>query len=257
MEAPLLTANGSEKQHEGDEENSVRSEVMKQLYLAGPLVSGYLLVNVLQVISLIFFGHLGKLQFAGASVATAFTNITGFSVLAGMATSLETLCGQAFGAGQYHQVGLYKQRAMVVLAMMSVPLAAVWTFTSEILAWCGQDPEIAAEAGRYIRWLVFGQLQCHVRFLQAQSLVVPVMLSSAAAAVSHPVVCWILVFGLGLGSRGVALGNAVAYLVNLSVLALYVRLSPSCEATWTGFSSDALRGIPSFLKLAVSSALML
>ncbi|TVU32457.1 hypothetical protein EJB05_24188, partial [Eragrostis curvula] len=81
MEAPLLAAKGSEKQRGGDEESSAHSEVTKQLYLAGPLVAGYLLLNVLLVISLMFFGRLGKLEFAGASVATALANVTGFSVL--------------------------------------------------------------------------------------------------------------------------------------------------------------------------------
>jgi MATE family multidrug resistance protein len=32
-----------------------------------------------------------------------------------MATSLETLCGQAFGAKQHHLLGVYKQRAMLLL----------------------------------------------------------------------------------------------------------------------------------------------
>ncbi|TKW38658.1 hypothetical protein SEVIR_1G129932v4 [Setaria viridis] len=39
-------------------------------------------------------------------------------------------------------------------------------------------------------------------------------------------------------------------------MALYIRLSPSCKATWTGFSGEAFRGIPGFLKLAVPSAAM-
>jgi MATE family multidrug resistance protein len=48
----------------------------------------------------------------------------------------------------------------------------------------------------------------------------------------------------------------VSYLANLSFLALYVRLSPSCKATWTGFSGEAFRGVTEFLKLAVPSAVM-
>lgn len=79
-DAPLLPAKGSEKTHEG-EESSVWSEVTKQMYLAGPLVAGFFLLNVVQVISLMFFGHLGKVEFAGASVATAFSSVTGFSLL--------------------------------------------------------------------------------------------------------------------------------------------------------------------------------
>ncbi|PUZ75175.1 hypothetical protein GQ55_1G129200 [Panicum hallii var. hallii] len=238
------------------------SEVKKQLRLAGPLVAGFLLQNVVQMISVMFVGHLGELELAGAAMATSFANVTGFSLLFGMASSLDTLCGQAFGAGQHHLLGVYKQRAMVVLTLVSLPAAAVWAYTGEILAWCGQDPEIAAAAGSYIRWLipallVYGPLQCHVRFLLTQSAVAPVTLSSGAAALSHPAVCWLLVHRLGFGSRGAALANGVAFLADLLFLALYVWLSPSCKTTWQGFSREALRGIAGFMKLAAPSALML
>jgi MATE family multidrug resistance protein len=43
-----------------------------------------------------------------------------------MATALDTLCGQAFGARQHHLLGIYKQRAMVVLGLTCVPIAVVW-----------------------------------------------------------------------------------------------------------------------------------
>ncbi|RLN05108.1 hypothetical protein C2845_PM13G19440 [Panicum miliaceum] len=164
--------------------------------------------------SLMFVGHLGELELAGASVATSFATVTGFSLLGGMATSLETLCGQAFGAKQHHLLGVYKQRAMLVLVLVSVPVAATWAYTGEILAWFGQDPEIAAAAAGYIRGLipallVNGPLNCHMRFLQAQNAVVPVMLGSGAA-LAHLPVCWLLVRALGLGSAGAALGIAVS-----------------------------------------------
>jgi multidrug resistance protein, MATE family len=179
-----------------------------------------------------------------------------------MACSLDTLCGQAFGAGQHHQLGIYKQRAMLVLTLVSIPVAAAWAFAGEALARCGQDPEVAAAAGRYIRCLLipalflFGPLQCHARFLQTQNAVVPVMLSSGAAAMAHPAVCWLLVRRLGLGSRGAALAEGVSYLANLSFLALYVLLSLACKNIRARFSREALRGIPGFLKLAVPSAAM-
>ncbi|KAF8721673.1 hypothetical protein HU200_022845 [Digitaria exilis] len=213
------------------------------------------------MVSVMFVGHLGKVELAGAAVATSFAGVTGFSLLTGMACSLDTLCGQAFGAGHHHLLGIYKQRAMLVLALVSVPVAALWAFSGEALARCGQDPEIASAAGSYIRCLIpalflFGQLQCHARFLQAQNAVVPVMLSSGTAALAHPAVCWLLVHRLGMGGRGAALANGVSYLANLSFLALYVRLSPSCKTTWGGFSREGLLGIPGFLKLAVPSALM-
>lgn len=178
-----------------------------------------------------------------------------------MASSLDTLCGQAFGAKQYYLLGIYKQRAILVLTLVSVVVAVIWAYTGQILLLFGQDPEIAMGAGSYIRWMipalfVYGLLQCHVRFLQTQSIVLPVMLSSGVTALNHVLVCWLLVYKLGLGNKGAALGNAISYLVNLSILALYVRFSASCKRTWTGLSKEAFHDTISFLRLAVPSALM-
>ncbi|EMS57956.1 MATE efflux family protein 5 [Triticum urartu] len=266
------------------------SEAKRQLRLAGPLIVGCLLQSVIQMISVMFVGHLGELALASASMASSFAIVTGFSFLVlhllavlftirtkfsnlaqlrtsarawqtGMSFALDTICGQAFGANQDDMLGVYKQRAMLVLALASVPIAAVWANTGAILLHLGQDPEIAAGAGTYIRWMIpalffYGWLQCHVRFLQAHKLVLPVMLSSGATAVSHVVVCWALVYRLRLGMRGAALANAVSYFTNVSILAVYVRVSLSCKKSWTGFSLEALHGLFPFLKLAVPSALM-
>uniref|UniRef100_A0ACD5ZQ58 Uncharacterized protein n=1 Tax=Avena sativa TaxID=4498 RepID=A0ACD5ZQ58_AVESA len=256
---PILGGNTQNTRAVG--ESLVVIEVRKQLYLAGPLIAGCLLQNVVQMISVMFVGHLGELALSSASIATSFAGVTGFSLLSGMASSLDTLCGQAYGAKQYNLLGIYKQRAVVVLTMVSSVVAVIWMYTGQILVLFGQDPEIAMGAGSYIRWMipalfVFGLLQCHVRFLQTQNIVLPVMLSAGVSALNHVLVCWLLVYKLGLGNKGAALANAISYLTNVSILALYIRLSPSCSSTWTGLSKDAFREIPSLLRLAVPSALM-
>ncbi|PAN24697.1 hypothetical protein PAHAL_4G245800 [Panicum hallii] len=243
------------------DELSAREEVTKQLRLAGPMVVGALLQNVIQMISVMFVGHLGELPLAGASMANSFATVTGLSLLLGMASALDTLCGQAFGARQYHLLGIYKQRAMFLLTIVSIPLAVVWFYTGEILLLFGQDPDIAAEAGAFARWMIpalfaYGLLQCHVRFLQTQNIVVPVMAAAGAAAACHLVVCWVLVFGLGMGSKGAALSNAVSYWINVAVLAVYVRVSSACRETWTGFSMEAFHDALGFFRLAIPSALM-
>uniref|UniRef100_A0A0E0A9Y7 Protein DETOXIFICATION n=1 Tax=Oryza glumipatula TaxID=40148 RepID=A0A0E0A9Y7_9ORYZ len=244
-----------------EEEITASDEVKRQLRLAGPLIAGSLLQNLIQMISVMFVGHLGELPLAGASMASSFAAVTGFSLLLGLASALDTLCGQAFGARQYHLLGVYKQRAMLLLTAVSVPLAVAWYYTGDILLLFGQDADIAAEAGAYARWMIpalfaYGPLQCHVRFLQTQNVVVPVMAAAGAAALCHLGVCWALVHAAGMGSRGAALGNAVSYWINVGVLAVYVRVSRSCKKTWTGFSMEAFRDPLSFFRLAIPSALM-
>uniref|UniRef100_A0ACD6AJY5 Uncharacterized protein n=1 Tax=Avena sativa TaxID=4498 RepID=A0ACD6AJY5_AVESA len=240
----------------------VSEEVKRQLWLAGPLIAGSLMQNLIQMISIMFVGHLGELPLAGASMATSFATVTGFSLMAGMAGALDTLCGQAFGAREYHLLGIYKQRAMLLLTLVCIPVAILWYNTGEILLLFGQDPDIAMEAGTYARWMIpglfaYGLLQCHVRFLQSQNMALPVMASAGAAALFHLLACWLLVHAVGMGGKGAALSNAVSYWVYMILLGVYMRTSSSCEKTWTGFSMEAFRGARDFFRLAVPSALML
>uniref|UniRef100_A0A0E0M6Q5 Protein DETOXIFICATION n=1 Tax=Oryza punctata TaxID=4537 RepID=A0A0E0M6Q5_ORYPU len=238
------------------------AEAKRLLRLAGPIVASCILQCVVNMVSVMFVGHLGELPLAGASLATSLANVTGYSLLTGMATAMDTLCGQAYGARQYHLLGVYKQRAMVVLAAACVPIALVWAFAGRVLLLLGQDAAIAAEAGAYARWMLpslaaYVPLQCHIRFLQTQTVVLPVTASSAATALLHPLVCWLLVFRAGMGSKGAALANAISYGVNLAILALYVRASNTCKGTWSGFSGEAFRELRQFAVLAMPSAMMI
>ncbi|GMH21389.1 hypothetical protein Nepgr_023231 [Nepenthes gracilis] len=240
----------------------VTEEVKKQLWLAGPLIIVNLLLFSLQLISVMFVGHLGQLSLSGASMATSFASVTGFSLLMGMASALDTLCGQTFGAKQYHMLGIHMQRAMLILLFVSLPLAVIWANTRSILVAFGQHHQIAEEAGLYARHMIpslfaYGLLNCLIKFLQTQNIVIPMMISSGITTLLHILVCWTLVFKAGLGSRGAALANGLSYWINVLLLALYVKFSSSCAKTWTGFSKEALHSIPNFLRLAVPSACMI
>lgn len=179
-----------------------------------------------------------------------------------MGSALETLCGQAYGAKQYHMLGIYTQRAMLVLLSLSILLSLIWFNTSTILIACDQDHDISNEAGQFNRWMIpglfaYGILQCLNRFLQTQNRVMSMMLTSGFTALLHILVCWLFVFKIGLGSKGAALANAISYWVNVFLLAVYVKFSPACRKTWTGFSKEALDDVLDFIKLAIPSAIMI
>lgn len=179
-----------------------------------------------------------------------------------MGSALETLCGQAYGAKQYHMLGIQMQRAMISLTALSIPLAIIWYYTTSIFIALGQDQEISIGAGTFIRWMIpslfaYGLLQCLNRFLQTQNIVVPMMITSGVTALLHIFLCWVLVFKFGLEIKGAALANTISNWINVVFLAVYVKMSPACKHTWTGFSKEALNDILSFLKLAVPSAVMI
>ncbi|KAL4180410.1 hypothetical protein AMTRI_Chr13g91940 [Amborella trichopoda] len=244
-----------------------------QLTLAGPLIVGNVLQFCLQLISDMCVGHLGQLSLAGADMAATFASIVGFSLLLiwfhyhhdtliiGTGSALDTLCGQAYGAKQYHMLSVHMQRSIIVLLLLSIPLAFVLTFTYNILTAMGQDIEISKEAGVYARWTIpglfaFALLQSLTRFMQAQSIVIPLMASSGITTLLHLILCWSLVFKSGLGSKGAALATSISYWINVVLLALYIMLSTACKETWTGLSTEALKDLGHFLRLGFPSTVM-
>ncbi|VAI73437.1 unnamed protein product [Triticum turgidum subsp. durum] len=81
LEEALLPRSPVCKELGEDESLAVGDEVKRQLWLAGPLIAGCLMQNLIQMISVMFVGHLGELPLAGASMASSFAAVTGFSLL--------------------------------------------------------------------------------------------------------------------------------------------------------------------------------
>lgn len=237
------------------------AEIKKQMRLAGPLVFVSFLQFSIQMISVMFVGHLGQLPLASASMAAAFAGVTGFSLMLGMGGALETFCGQAYGAEQFHMLGVHMQRAMLIFMLMSIPISFLWAFTGKILTILKQDPQISSQAGEYARWLIpsifpYGLLQCQVRFLQTQNNTLPLMISTGITSAVHVLLCWTLIFRFQLGNKGAALSNTISYWTNVFILACFIKFSQSCQKTWKGFSKDGMKNLFNFLKLGVPSALM-
>ena len=69
--------------------------------LAGPISSQAALVFVSSLVSLAFAGHLGGLALSQAVLASSCYNITGAAVLLGLASGMETLCGQVRSCRQH------------------------------------------------------------------------------------------------------------------------------------------------------------
>ncbi|KEH26966.1 MATE efflux family protein [Medicago truncatula] len=227
----------------------------------------------LQIISLMFVGHLDhELLLAGASLAISFVNVTGFNVLMGMSSALDTFCGQAYGAQQYHMVGIYTQRAMLATTIVSIPLSFIWAYLKPILIILHQDKTIATQAQLFARYSIpslsaNGLLRCIIKFLQTQNIVFPMVLANGFISLIHVILCWVLdlqkmtrhwalVIKFGLGIKGAAIAICISNWLNVVILALYIKFSSSFKRTWVGLSMESLHDIPQFLKLALPSTVM-
>ncbi|KAG5528045.1 hypothetical protein RHGRI_028846 [Rhododendron griersonianum] len=98
-------------------------ELKKVTAIAAPMVVVTMSQYILRVVPMIMVGHISELSLSSVAIATSLTNVTGYSVLFGMAGALETLCGQAYGAEQYRKLGTYTYGAILSLILVCLPIS--------------------------------------------------------------------------------------------------------------------------------------
>ncbi|CAH6723514.1 ethionine resistance-conferring protein 1 [[Candida] jaroonii] len=141
-----------------------------------PLVLTFLLQNSLSTISVVSVGHLGATELAAVSMGAMTANITGYATIQGIATALDTLCPQAFGAQRYHLVGGYFQKCTALIFTVMLPILFLWSFFGyEVICLLVPDKETAKLSAEYLKYLVPGipayiLFECGKRFLQAQGV---------------------------------------------------------------------------------------
>uniref|UniRef100_A0A2N9ID80 Protein DETOXIFICATION n=1 Tax=Fagus sylvatica TaxID=28930 RepID=A0A2N9ID80_FAGSY len=237
-------------------------EIKKLGLLGVPMIVVTLAQFLLPVISMMMVGHLGELVLSSTAIALSLASVTGFNLLFGMASALETLCGQAYGAQQYQKIGMQTYTAIFSLILVCLPLSLIWIYMGKLLILIGQDPLISHEAGKFTIWLVpalfaYAILQPLVRYFQIQSLVKPMLISSCAILCFHIPLCWVLVFRSRLERLGAAVAIGISYWLNAIVLGLYMKYSSTCKKTLAPISMELFQGIGEFFRFATPSAMMI
>ncbi|XP_042058159.1 protein DETOXIFICATION 18-like [Salvia splendens] len=238
------------------------AEAKKQISLALPIIFTNVVYFLIPLISVMFAGHFGHLELAASNLANSWAAASGFDLMVGLSGALETFCGQGFGGKMYGMLGVYLQASCLVSAIFSAAVSFLWWYSEAILISLGQDAGIARSAGLYLRWLIpglFAQgfLQHMLRFVQAQSVVAPLVLCAGVPLVLHFGVAYALVHWTALGFRGAAAAASVSLWVSVVMLGFYVVKADKFRLTWPGFRLEALRHVFSYLKLALPSAAML
>ncbi|XP_021740296.1 protein DETOXIFICATION 27-like isoform X2 [Chenopodium quinoa] len=242
------------------EERKTWEELKKIWKIAGPSIFCRFAMFSLTIITQSLAGHLSDLDLAAFSIATTFLISISFGFLIGMATALETLCGQAYGARQHHMLGLYVQRSCVVLSFCAILLLPMFIFAAPLLKILGQSAEVAERTGLVARWLIPMHLSfvfqfSFQRFLQSQLKMAIIAWSSAVALGVHAIISWLFVYKLGVGIIGTALTLDFSWWLSVFIMYGYV-LYGGCPKTWSGFSWLAFTDLWDFFKLALASGVM-
>ncbi|KAL6554232.1 Protein DETOXIFICATION 18 [Orobanche minor] len=236
-------------------------EAKKQILFAVPMILTNVSYYFIPLVSVMFAGHLGDLELAGSNLANSWAAVSGFALMVGLSGALETLCGQGYGAKLYKLLGIYLQASSIITIFFSIIVSIIWWYSDIILTGLHQDPQTAKAAGLYLKYLIpglvaYGFLQNILRFLQTQSIVMPLVVCSLVPLAIHVGIAYGLVHYTTLAYRGAPLAASVSLWISVVMLGLYVIKAEKFKHTWTGLSSESFGHVFSNFKLALPSAAM-
>ncbi|KAJ9549774.1 hypothetical protein OSB04_022317 [Centaurea solstitialis] len=260
----LPPASGEAEEDGGVEINGVGDfcrefylESKRLWHLAAPAIFTSICQYTIGATTQVFAGQLGTIQLAAISVENSVIGGFAFSILYGLGSALETLCGQAYGAGKFEMLGIYLQRSWVVLNSIAVVLMFTYIFGVSVLRLLQQTPSIATAAGRYAVWMIpqlfaYATIIPVAKFLQAQSNIMPMAFIALVAVVIH----------LGCDDEtGVGLVGAAVVLDCswwfMTVGQVTYVLWGWCGEAWPGFSWEAFRNLKGFVGVSFATAVIL
>ncbi|TYI96359.1 hypothetical protein E1A91_D01G066500v1 [Gossypium mustelinum] len=120
---------------------------------------------------------------------------------------------------------------------------------------------ISAAAALYIKYLIpglfaYGFVQNILRFLQTQSILMPLVWFSVLPMGIHLGIAYALVYCTEMGFKGAPLAASISLWISFLLLSVYVFFAEEFKQTWDGLSFESFRHVPTNLKLALPSAAM-
>ncbi|PIA51986.1 hypothetical protein AQUCO_01000097v1 [Aquilegia coerulea] len=266
---PLLQNFSETLELKGDVGDNVNQDLTTRVWIeskklwniVGPAIFSRVAAYSMLVITQAFAGHLGDLELASISIVLNVVLGFDFGLLLGMASALETLCGQAYGAKKYSMLGVYMQRSWIVLFICSVLLLPLYIFATPILKLLGQPDDVAEQSGLVAIWMIpihfsFTFQFPLQRFLQSQLKNAVIAWVTLVALIIHIFNSWFFVYRLQLGLISTAVILNLSWWIMVWGMLAY-SICGGCPLTWSGFSTQAFSGLWEFLKLSAASGVML
>ena len=240
--------------------------------LSAPVALAQLGLMMIGVVDTLMLSRVGVTALAAGALGNAW-QWTALSLGLGLVMGIDPLISQAHGRGDGPASALALQRGVVLALCASVPVMLFVAFSERGLLALGQDPTVAALAGRYNRlklptipcFLVYSALR---QYLQGRGQMGPATWVMWISNGVHAVLNWMLIFGhLGLpalGVAGAAIASSISTALLVLLLAVWIVALGLHEGAWRPWSRESFSkqgllqaarlGLPVGLQIALESS---
>ncbi|KAI0284705.1 MATE efflux family protein [Russula aff. rugulosa BPL654] len=223
-----------------------------------PVFSTHLLEYSLSIASVISIGHLSTVALAACTLGTMTASVTAYSIIQGLASTLDTMLPSAWTSSQPQLVGLWTQRMAVVVAGSLIPICYVWFNAESILLFLHQQPDVAYLAAIYLKYASIG-LPAYAfnaisrRYFQSQGLfAVPTQIILVVAPI-NAILNYLLVWGpepIALGFIGAPLATAISFnLISISSIIYGIFFVPT--TAWHPISRRSFTSLGVLVRLGL------
>lgn len=246
---------------------SLRREIEQVARLSAPVALAQLGLMMIGVVDTLMLSRVGVTALAAGALGNAWW-WTLLSLGLGLVMGIDPLISQAHGRGDGPRAALALQRGLVLAVVVSLPVMAWCAATEQGLIAIGQDPEVAALAGRYNLlklptvpcFLVYSALR---QYLQGRGLMAPATWVMWIGNVVHALLNWMLIFGHvgmpALGVEGAAIASSISTALLVALLAAWIVALRLHEGAWRPWGRDSFsaRGLTQAVRLGLPVGLQI
>ncbi len=207
---------------------TVTRELRALLTVAAPLVLAQLAQNGMSFIDTVMVGRLGAIPLAGLALGAVAFNFV-YLITMAFSMAVNPVVAQAVGAGDHAKAARAARNGVILAGAVSVPIALLVTNLLPVLRLTGQDEQVLAGAGAYLRAVALGLPGALVLvalrgFLEGNGQTRPIMFILGVGVLLNAGLNEVLIFGhLGAPALGVA-GAGYATSITYSLMAVAAAL---------------------------------
>lgn len=243
-------------------DTSSKNELTYILKNSGPVLITFLFQYLIQImISIYFSGKLGKKSLSACSLAITTFYLSGPVLVNGFTTSLDTLCSTAFGAHDLRKVGLYYQRCMIIMLILSIPIMVFWRYPRVVLTAITDDDDFIFLCEQYLGYMPYAApaiviFECSKRFLQSQyKFTIPTRINVLALPISIALNVYLLP---RIGFQGPPISFVITYWFMCISILLYIFFVDGYQCwNYDTTLKQLLSDWPIFFKLGIPGVLMI